>query len=72
MLSEAEKRILKLMSEKLLITKAELIMSLEKEKHNGAEMSIQRLKNMGYIDKVESLGNCLVLTQQGQRALREP
>ena len=72
MLSEAEKKVLKLMSEKLLITKGELIMSLEKEKHNGAEMSIQRLRNMGYIEKVESLGNCLVLTQRGQRALREP
>ena len=72
MLSDAEKMILKLMSEKLLTTRSELVMSLEKEKHNGAEMGIQRLRNMGYIEKVESLGTCLVLTQKGQRALREP
>ena len=70
MLSEMEKKILKLMSEKLLITQAELVMSLEKERVNGAEMGIQRLKNMGYIERVESLGTCLVLTQQGQRALK--
>lgn len=35
------------------------------------EFGIQRLSNMGYIQKVESLGTCFVITQEGARALKE-
>lgn len=69
MLSDTEKKIMKLMSENLLSTKSEILSKLGGE-GNGAEMGIQRLKNMGYIESIESLGTCLVLTQQGQRALK--
>ena len=70
MLSELEKQILEHMSKNLLTTKAELISKVNGNGGNGAELGIQRLKNMGYIETVESLGTCLVLTQSGQRALK--
>lgn len=72
MLSESERKIMEIISKQLLITKGELLLQLEKEKLNGAEISLSRLRQIGYIDKVESLGTCYVLTQAGQRALREP
>ena len=71
MLSESERKIMEIMSRQLLITKGELVMQLEKEKLNGADVSLNKLKNMGYVDKVESLGTCFVLTQAGHRALKE-
>jgi len=71
MLSESEKKIMEILSKQLLITKGELIMQLEKEKLDGADVSLNKLRSMGYIEKVESLGTCYVLTQAGQRALRE-
>jgi hypothetical protein len=71
MLSDVEKRILELLSKQLLVTKSELIVQLNREKHNGSDISIHRLRDMGYIDKVESLGTCLVITQKGMRALAD-
>lgn len=71
MLSDVEKRVLELLSRQLLITKGELIVQLNSEKHNGSDISIHRLREMGYIDKIESLGTCIVITQKGMRALRE-
>lgn len=71
MLSESERKIMEILSKQLLITKGEIILQLEKEKLNGADTSLHRLRNMGYVDKVESLGTCYVLTQAGQRALRD-
>lgn len=70
MLSDTEKRILELLSRQLLITKGELTVQMNKEKHNGSDVSINRLREMGYIDRVESLGTCLVITQKGMRALQ--
>lgn len=70
MLGELEKSILKLMSQNLLITKGELAMKFQQANINGAETSIQKLVQMGYVEKVESLGTCYVLTQQGQRAVK--
>ncbi|UCD07756.1 MAG: hypothetical protein JSW41_02180 [Candidatus Aenigmatarchaeota archaeon] len=66
-----ERRILELLSKQLLITKGELTVQLNRERHNGSDISIHRLREMGYIDKVESLGTCLVITQKGMRALNE-
>ena len=71
MLSDGDRRILELLSKQLLVTKGELLVQLNREKHNGSDVSIGRLKEMGYIDKVESLGTCLVITQKGMRALKE-
>ncbi len=71
MLSDVERRILELLSKQLLITKGELTVQLNRERHNGSDISIHRLREMGYIDKVESLGTCLVITQKGMRALNE-
>lgn len=69
MLSDVDKRVLELLSKQLLITKGELLVQMNREKHNGSDISINRLREMGYIDKVESLGTCLVITQKGMRAL---
>jgi len=71
MLSEVEKKILELLSRQLLITKGELVVQLNRERYDGTSVSIQRLREMGYIDKIESLGTCLVITQKGMRALKE-
>jgi len=71
MLSEIEKKILELLSRQLLITMGELIVQLNRERYDGTGVSIQRLRDMGYIDKIESLGTCLVITQKGMRALRD-
>ena len=71
MLSEDEKKIMEFMSKQMLVTKSELLVHLEKENYNGTDVSLQRLREMGYIDKVESMGNCLVITQKGLKAMRE-
>ncbi len=71
MLSEEEKKILDLMSKQMLITKSELVVQLQKNNYNGTEVSIQKLRELGYIDKVESMGNCIVITQKGLKAMRQ-
>lgn len=71
MLNDVEKKILQLLSKQLLVTKGELIIQLNREKHNGSDVSIGKLRDMGYLDKVESMGTCLVITQKGMRALKE-
>jgi len=70
MLTHVENEILSIMSKRQLITKSELIIQLKRDNHNGVEGAVQRLKDMGYLDSVESLGNCLVITQSGIRTLR--
>ena len=71
MLNDVERRILELLSRQLLVTKGELIVQMNREKHNGSDVSLGRLRDMGYVDKVESLGTCLVITQKGMRVLKE-
>ena len=71
MLSEQEKRVLGVVSKQLLITKGEIMNLLNKEKVNGTDMMLQRLRDSGYIDKVESLSTCFVITQKGIRAMQE-
>jgi len=70
MLTLVENQILSIMSRRQLITKSELAMQLRRDNHNGVDIAVQRLKDMGYLDTVESLGNCLVITQAGIRTLR--
>ncbi|MBL7206691.1 MAG: hypothetical protein ISS36_03775 [Candidatus Aenigmarchaeota archaeon] len=70
MLTNVEREILTLMSGQLLITKTELAVKLSKES-NGIDTSIGRLRDLGLIDKVESLGICYVITQKGIRATKD-
>ena len=69
MLNEQEKKMLELMKSRLLITKGELASAMGGS--DGVEVSVQKLRDMGYIEKVESVGVCYVITQQGLRALKE-
>lgn len=70
MLTESDKRVLEIFRKNLLTTKSELKRSLQ-GREDGTDISIQRLRDMGYIDKVESLGTCFVITQKGMRILKE-
>jgi hypothetical protein len=70
MLSDQEKKVLEVVSRQLLITKGEIMSFLNKERVNGTDIMLQRLRDAGYIDKVESLGTCFVITQKGIRAMQ--
>ncbi len=70
MLTEQDKKVLEIVSRQLLITKGEIMSFLNKEKMNGTDTMLQRLRDAGYIDKVESLGTCFVITQKGIRAMK--
>ncbi|MEM5812710.1 MAG: hypothetical protein QXN71_01555 [Candidatus Aenigmatarchaeota archaeon] len=70
MLSEPERKVLELVSKQLLVTKGEILNFLNKEKCNGTDVILQRLRDSGYIEKVESLGTCFVITQRGIRAIK--
>ena len=68
MMSDVETKILELASKNLLITKEEIARRLNRDDYNGTETSIGRLQEMGFLDKVESLGTSFVITQKGIRA----
>lgn len=68
MMSDVERKILELASKNLLITKEEIARSLNRNDYNGTSTSVSRLQEMGFIDKVESLGTSFVITQKGIRA----
>ena len=70
MLGDLDRRILEILSKQLLITKGELLSHLNRDGSDGTDVSIQRLSSMGYIEKVESLGVCYVITQKGMRLLK--
>jgi hypothetical protein len=70
MISEQERRVLEVVSKQLLITEGEIMSLLNKEKVNGTDVTLQRLRDSGFIDKVESLGTCFVITQKGIRAMK--
>jgi hypothetical protein len=70
MMSDTERKILEFMSKNLLTTTHELSAYLKRERHNGTDIAIQRLKDSGLIEKVESLGTCFVITQKGMKHLR--
>jgi len=69
MLSDIDRKVLDVVSQKLLITKGEINGMVGG--NGAADVSISRLKEMGYIDKVESLGTSFVITQKGIRAVKE-
>lgn len=66
-LSDVDRRILDILSGQLLVNKTELA---KKVGLAGIVTSLDRLMNMGFVDKVESLGICYVITQQGIRAMK--
>jgi hypothetical protein len=67
MLSEVEQKILEFASERHLVTKSEIAGLLNRSACNGTDTTLSRLTEMGYMDKVESLGTCFVITQKGIR-----
>ncbi|MBU0898214.1 MAG: winged helix DNA-binding protein [Nanoarchaeota archaeon] len=71
MLTEMDLKILNILKIRHLITKSELIMQLNREGINGNLANIEKLTDMGYVERVESLGTCLVITQKGMRILEE-
>jgi hypothetical protein len=68
MLSESERKILDIVSKQLLITKGEIAAKLGKSHLDGDSTVLNRLVELGYVEKVESLGTCFVVTQAGIRA----
>ncbi len=52
------------------IIQEEIARSLNRNDYNGTSTSISRLQELGYLDKVESLGTSFVITQKGIRAAK--
>jgi len=71
MLNSNEKRILEIINNKLLITEKELNEILKKENIDGAPTTFRKFVDSGFIEKITSLGTCIVITQKGMRALRD-
>jgi hypothetical protein len=71
MLNSVERKILEIINSRLLITEGELLAELQKVDIANGDAGFQRLQDTGLIDKVRSLGTCIVITQKGMRALRE-
>lgn len=71
MLTEMDLKILNILKIRHLITKSELIIQLNREGINGNLANIEKLTDMGYVDRVESLGTCIVITQKGMRVLEQ-
>ncbi len=66
-LSVIDRKILDILAGQLLVNKTELVRKLGS---NGVGTSLDKLMNMGFVDKVESLGICYVITQRGIRAMK--
>ncbi len=65
MMGDIEKQIFDMVCRQLLVNKKELVSKFKAT--GGLETGLARLMDMGYIDKVESLGTCYVATQKGIR-----
>ncbi|MBI4181748.1 MAG: hypothetical protein HY520_02165 [Candidatus Aenigmarchaeota archaeon] len=70
MLQESEKRILELLDERHLLTKGELARIATKENLDALDVVLSRLQGRGWVDKVENMGNYIVITKAGIRALK--
>jgi hypothetical protein len=70
MMSEIERKILELAAKNLLLTKEEITRFLNRGDYDGTSVSVNRLQELGYLDKVESLGTAFVITQKGIRAFK--
>jgi len=67
MLSESDRKLLEILSKKHLVTKGEL----KFKEHDGVDLNLNRLIELGLVEKVESLGTAFVITQKGIRAIGE-
>jgi len=71
MIANGELSILKLVSEKNLIKKSEILKLVEQEK-GSVERSLEILKDKGFVDIVAPLGETsFVVTQKGARFISE-
>ena len=70
-MDESERKILEIVNSKLLITEGELSAALEKVCINNGSDTFQKLRDDGLIERVHSLGTCIVITQKGMRALKK-
>ncbi len=68
MMSEVERRILELAATNLLVTKDEITRVLNRNEYDGTSVCVGRLEELGFLEKVESLGTVFVITQKGIRA----
>jgi len=69
MLNENDKKVLEIISKQQLITKSELAQKVNSGDYSKIQTHVSRLMELGYIEQVESLGTCLVITQKGMRAI---
>ena len=65
-MGDLERQIFDLICRQLLVNKKELVSKFRST--GGLDTGLARLMDMGYIDKVESLGTCYVATQKGIKA----
>jgi hypothetical protein len=70
MMSDVERRILELASRNLLVTKGEIARALNRDEYDGTEVCVGRLQELGFLEKIESLGTAFVITQKGIRAFK--
>ena len=70
MMSDIERKILQLANKNLLVTKEEIARFVSRENGDGTSAGLGRLQELGYLDKVESLGTAFVITQKGIRAFK--
>lgn len=66
----AEKRVLQLLEKGNVLTKSELLSVLARERLTSGEAAVSKLKSQGLVDFVQNLGNCVVITKKGMRALK--
>lgn len=70
MLTQIEKYILKVFSERHLLSIGEIESVLKRKREDGVDSALKYLISSGYIQKVESLGNCFIITKKGLKALK--
>ncbi len=71
MLTDIDMKVLKSMSKQLLLRKSEIASVANLSGSDGADITLSRLIDLGYVEKVESLGMCYVITQKGLRVIKE-
>jgi uncharacterized membrane protein len=69
MLTDNERKIMEILRERQIVTKEE-INRVFRTNGDGVSLSFNRLVEMGYVEKIESLGTCYVITQEGSRAMK--
>jgi predicted transcriptional regulator len=71
MLTDLDMKVLQTMSKQLLLRKSEIATKVDLVASDGIEVTLGRLIEQGYVEKVESLGFCYVITQRGLRVIKE-